>query len=346
VSTHPAETTELFGHENAMQALLAEYAAGRLPHGLLLCGPRGIGKASFAYALARRLLARPGEDETVTARRIIARSHADLLVVEPAFDAKKDELKNEIGVEQAREVSQFLSLTPGEASWRMVIVDSIDQLNSNAANAILKILEEPPPQALLVLVSHNSGRLLPTIRSRCRQVRLAPLSREAFASALRQAAPELSPYAMEHLRQLADGSPGLALELHASDATTRYGELLALAASVAQGNPAGIHAFSEQLAAPNAHKQAELMARLQLALLERLGKTAAGLLLDEVVEGEEQALAALCRLHSPQGWARKWQLTAEQFSLAQARHLDYKQLLIAWFHALPDQPPMTTDHAA
>src|SRR5205814_6509761 len=157
--------------------------AGRLPHAILLSGPRGIGKATFAFRLARFLLAGPedlpaemfGEtekgglaidSESGVFRRVASGGHADLLTVERAYDPRRRRMRGEIVVGDTREISAFLRLTPAEGGWRVVIVDGADEMNRNAANALLKILEEPPQRALLLLVAHSPGRLLPTIRSR------------------------------------------------------------------------------------------------------------------------------------------------------------------------------------
>ncbi|NBX04404.1 MAG: AAA family ATPase [Alphaproteobacteria bacterium] len=159
----PKSNPTLLGHETQLSSLWADYESGKLAHGWLISGPRGIGKATLAYHFARGLLSGELEmdDSNPIFQRILADSHTDFRVIEPEYDPKKEEFAREISVEQAREIAQFMRLTPGESNWRVVIVDSIDQLNVNAANAILKILEEPPAQAILMLISHNPGKLLP-----------------------------------------------------------------------------------------------------------------------------------------------------------------------------------------
>lgn len=180
----PRYQDQLFGHSEAEAQLICEARSGKLAHGWIFSGPRGIGKATLAYRFARMLLS-GNTDMNLPAdhpvfRRVAMGSHTDLLVVEPVFDAKKGESAREISVSQAREISQFLSLTPGEGQWRVVIIDTADELNASSANAVLKILEEPPPQAILILISHNPGRLLPTIRSRCRLLRLKAPDESSF----------------------------------------------------------------------------------------------------------------------------------------------------------------------
>src|SRR6202041_479149 len=132
---------------------------------------------------------------------------------EPLFDAKKDEFARDINVDQAREIAEFLSLTAGEGQWRVVLVDAVDDLNTNGANAILKILEEPPPQVVLFLISHNPGRLLPTIRSRCRQLKLKSLGKKQFNQVIEWVAPAISEDTIHLLGELTNYSPGIALQL-------------------------------------------------------------------------------------------------------------------------------------
>src|SRR5262249_41494012 len=156
----------------------------------------------------------------------------DLLVIEQEYDPKKEEFKNEISVDQAREIAQFLSLTPGESKWRVVIIDAVDALNVNAANAILKILEEPPPQAILLLISHNPGRLLPTIRSRCQMLKLAPLSRDDFRKTLRHTRPALETSQINALGELSHFAPGLATELEGQEALELYAQILELVSAL------------------------------------------------------------------------------------------------------------------
>lgn len=333
----PNANTELYGHE-ATEALLAqEMASGKLPHGLILAGARGIGKATCAYRLARRLLAGEGRDVEAVFRRIAAGSHADLLVIEQAYDEKKEELANEISVEQARGIGEFLALTPGESDWRVVIVDSIDAMNLNAANAILKILEEPPPQAMLILISHNPGRLLPTIRSRCRMLKLAPLGMSDFTKVIRHVAPSSSHEEIAALAIVAAGSPGKALAMKEQGALERYQELLEVLVPLPAIAAQTLHAFAESMGTGQIHANWQLVTELMLVLIERIAKTAAGITLPEVMEGEARTIKHLAALHPAGVWAAKWQQCADQFLLAQSRHLDYKQVLITYIHSLAER---------
>jgi len=334
----PINNTELFGHERETASLLRDVGAGKLAHGILITGSRGIGKATLAHRLARMLLSE-SEDMLLDAehpvfRRIVAGSHSDLLVIEQEYDEKKEELAREISVEQARSISDFLSLTPGEGKWRVVIIDSIDALNVSAANAILKILEEPPPQAVLLLVSHNPGRLLPTIRSRCRLLKLAPVSQAEFTKILRHIAPDTDYEMMQSLYILSAGSPGQALEMKEQGALEWYRQLLDMTSALPAIDARALHAFADQFAARQVNAKWQLFTELMLTLLERAAKQSSGMNVEEIFAGENEMLMRLSLQHSAGIWATKWQQCAEQFSLAQARHLDYKQVVITFVHSM------------
>ncbi|MYE00223.1 MAG: DNA polymerase III subunit delta' [Alphaproteobacteria bacterium] len=217
----PRKREGLAGHLAAARMLAADFAAGRLHHAWIFAGPRGIGKATLAFRFARYTLAGqagflleepasaplhlPADDPVF--RRVSSGGHADLRVVEPAG------ARGEIRVDAIRDAFRFLRLTPGEAAWRVLIVDGADSMNVNAQNAALKLLEEPPPNVLILLVAHRPSLLLATVRSRCRLLRLTPLDRPEFDEVLRDIAPELDDEACARLFAVAGGSPGTALEL-------------------------------------------------------------------------------------------------------------------------------------
>src|SRR6516164_3908795 len=185
---HPREVFEQEGEEAAEAAFEAARARGRLHHAWLLTGPEGVGKATFAYRAARRLLGAPPDpghgvlgaspDHPVS-RQIIAHSHPDLFVLERLGEDGK--VRKVIPVDEARALSEFFAKSPATAPHRVAIVDAADDLNVNAANALLKTLEEPPSRGVLLLVGHSPGRLIATIRSRCRRLAFSPLSLEDTA---------------------------------------------------------------------------------------------------------------------------------------------------------------------
>ena len=214
----PRENPTLIGHAAAQSALKDALAGARLHHAWLITGPDGIGKATLAYRFARRLLAGPGASLDMDPahpvfRRVAANTHADLLTIEREWDDKKKRLKKQIAVENAREIAPFLHLTAAEAGWRVVLIDGAEDLNAGSANALLKLLEEPPSRAVLILVCNAPGRLLPTIRSRCRHLPLSPLAPAEMAAALAMYLPGLPQDDRSTLAAIAEGSPGRALAL-------------------------------------------------------------------------------------------------------------------------------------
>jgi DNA polymerase III subunit delta' len=220
----PRANSALLGHAAAEAALLEAMHANRLHHAWLITGPDGVGKATLAYRFARFLLSGlPLNDSLAmepshpTFRRVAACSHADLYSVELRRNAKTGRLRTQIAVDDIRKINAFMALTPAEGGWRVAIVDGAEDLNQASANALLKILEEPPTRAILLLTCAAPGRLPATIRSRCRRLRLSPLADEPMAQLLSDYLPNLSDEQRGRLLTLAEGSPGRALTLAAEE---------------------------------------------------------------------------------------------------------------------------------
>ncbi|MCZ6744364.1 MAG: DNA polymerase III subunit delta', partial [Alphaproteobacteria bacterium] len=220
----PNANPDLIGHGEAEAALLGAYGANRLHHAWLITGMRGIGKATLAYRFARFVLAGGGEGGLFAGtpdglyiapghpvfRRIAAGSHGDLKSLAPGYDQDRKKMRSEIVIDDVRGIGAFLSLTAAEGGWRVVVIDGAEDMNRNAANAVLKALEEPPKRSVLLLVSHAPGRLLATIRSRCRHLPLRPLAEEDVTRLLHRLAPGLDAGEATTLARIAEGSPGKA----------------------------------------------------------------------------------------------------------------------------------------
>ena len=258
----PRETAVLFGHAQAEQALLASYKGGRVPHAWLIGGPPGIGKATLAYRFARFVLAHPepgaasvqqaaslavDQDDPV-ARRIAAQAQGDLLVLERVINDQTGKLYTVIRVEDVRRTVSFFGSTAGEGGWRVALVDAVDDLQREGANALLKVLEEPPPRTLLLLISHAPGRVLPTIRSRCRRLLLRPLQAGDVAHAVAAAAgrgadePEV-----QEAAAAAEGSVARALALLDGPALALRHRVLELIAQLPDPDPRALHALGDAL---------------------------------------------------------------------------------------------------
>ena len=227
------------GQDRAVEQLLAAWKSGAMHHAWLLAGPRGVGKARFALAAATRILAEAagppvdlpklGTPEGHPVGRLVtARSHPDFRLLERLENEKTGTLARGIKVEQVRLLGELFAMTPALSPWRAVVIDSVDDLEASAANALLKMLEEPPPNCLFLLVSHVPGRLLPTIRSRCRRLEFQPLDDDAMTSVLEQELPELSVAERARLLPLAGGSVGRALAYASLDLAPLEEQALAI----------------------------------------------------------------------------------------------------------------------
>ena len=229
--TSPHERERTVGRAEIEAELRSALEAGRLSNGWMVAGPKGAGKATLAYRLARGILDPEGlgagaglhmDPKARTFRLVAARGHPDLFVAEKSFDDKNERYATEITVETIRELSSFLSKTAAFGGWRVAIVDAADELNRNAANALLKSLEEPPQRTLVLLVANEPGRLLPTIRSRCRRIDLKPLPDAEIASLL-SAEAGLDPAGAAAIASVARGRPGYALVLAAGEGAEAAG---------------------------------------------------------------------------------------------------------------------------
>lgn len=331
---HPRDAAQVFGHASAEAEFLTAATSGRLPHGWLLTGPKGVGKATFAWRAARFLLATPppeDEDEGMfgappppqtldiakdhpVARRMVALSEPGLFLLRrPVDDKDQKKLKTVITVDEVRGLKGFFQMSAGNHR-RVVIVDSADEMNANAANALLKELEEPPKGAVLFLISHRPSGLLPTIRSRCRTLRFNPLADSDLADALTQAGAE--PPEGAALATLAQGSVGAAIALAEQGGPALYADIAKLLGSL----PNMDRQLALRLADGAAGKANEARFDLTLSLLDtalsraaRLGAT--GQPPTEIVPNET---ALLTRLAPTPHHARQWASLAQSLT-ARAR---------------------------
>ncbi|HEY5107323.1 MAG TPA: DNA polymerase III subunit delta' [Caulobacteraceae bacterium] len=312
VIPHPRESFDYHGGEAAEQAFLDAQARERLHHAWLLVGPEGVGKATFAYRAARRLLgaapepalgllgARPGDP---VCRQIIARAHPDLLVLQR--DTEDGKVRKGISVDDARGLPEFFGKSPASAPYRVAIIDAADDLNPSAANAALKILEEPPDRGVLFLVSHAPGGLLATLRSRCRRLRFDPPA-EAAAAAWVAAHAEVDIEVATRLARMADCAPGRAWRLGAAGAL----EADEAARELLRGLPKVDEA--QMLTIADSFRGATGAARFSL-FFERLAAQVAAIADSQVMSGEGTW---------SERWAKTWTLLVDLPRQAELLNLD------------------------
>jgi len=310
--SHPRDVFDYQGGEGPEAAFLSALAKGRLHHAWLLTGPEGIGKATFAFRAARRLLgARPSPshgllgaapDDPVS-RQVSARSHPDLMVLERWTEDGKP--RRNIPVDEARQLGEFFSKSPASAPYRVAIIDAADDLNVNAANAVLKTLEEPPPKGVLLLVSHSPGRLLPTIRSRCRRLAFAAWSEDAAADFIADRA-GVSADEARRLAQMAHGAPGRALSLASSGALDADRSAHDILRALPNADEAKLLAIADRFRGP------EGQARFDL-ILERLADQVQAMIQQSAAAGETGGLSR---------WSEAWSRLTDLPGEAEAINLD------------------------
>ncbi|MHB1217435.1 MAG: DNA polymerase III subunit delta' [Alphaproteobacteria bacterium] len=353
-AAHPAPrlNAEIVGQGAAEASLLDAHRSGRLPHAWLFTGPKGVGKATLAYRFARFLLTDGGDGGAASLfgdapapasslrveaghpvfHRMASGGHADFRVLERTPHPKTGKMRSEIVIDDARDIIEFMHLTPAESSRRVVIVDSADDMNRNTANALLKVLEEPPASAVLILVSHSPARLLPTIRSRCRKLTLASLSDDAVREGIAKYHPGLRPEEAEAVARLGEGSLGRALEIAEHGGLGLYQDLVSLLATLPRLDFAALQEFAGTAAGDDG--SFDLSTSLLRGWHARLLKGAAtGTFPPGLVEGETALMRRLAGAASLDRWFEVWDKNDRLFRRADSANLDHRQVLLNAFLA-------------
>jgi DNA polymerase-3 subunit delta' len=328
----PRITTALFGHTAAEAALLDAYCGGRIPHAWLIGGPPGIGKATLAYRLARFVLEHPDpaaadvqrattlavDAESVTARQVAGGTHGGLLVLERTAN-DRGVLRTAIAVDDVRKTVPFFGSTAAASGWRVCIVDTVDELNANSANALLKVLEEPPPRSLFLLLSNAPARVLPTLQSRCRKLVLRPLEPQEVASALAAATGMAADDpTVRQASGAAEGSVGRAATLLGGAALGLQERTRQLLEALPEMDPKALHALGDALAGNDRATLASFVDTVERWLIERLGS------------GSNANLASLARI------SEVWEKVLRDARAAQEYNLERKPLVFSVFGMLAE----------
>ena len=343
---HPRETARLIGHAAAEAEFLSAFRQGRLHHAWLITGPKGVGKATLAWRLARFLLATPNEGGGMFAppppetldipadhpvlRRMRALSEPRLVLLRRAPNDKATALSQFITVDEVRKLKSFFALSAADGGRRVAIVDAIDEMNTAAANALLKLLEEPPAGVTFLLVAHQPNRLLPTIRSRCRELRLPPLAPQDLSDALVQAGGDIAPEDRQGLAELAGGSVGEAFRLTNIEGLQTYAALIRLLSDLPRLDRPRALALAETAAGKAGADRFDLLVTLADMVLSRMAR--AGVLGQCPPEAAPGEAALFARLAPSPAAARPWADLAETLTLrarrAKAVNLDPAALLM------------------
>lgn len=339
----PRRNTIFSGHELAEAAIMHAWASGRMHHAWLISGQRGVGKATLAYRIARMALSGAGGADLFGAaastldigpdasvyRQVASGGHPDLLTVERGLDEKRDRRRAEIVVDDVRQVGEFLHLKAALGGWRVVIVDSADDMNRNAANALLKLLEEPPRHALILVVSHAPGRLLSTIRSRCRRLTLGPLPDATVLGILGRYLPDLSEVDRILLARLGNGSIGRAMEIALAGGIELHRVIAEQLAAMPKVDGAALQALADRVAQGGGEGPFRLATELLLDNLARLVRVgAAGSRGDDVAIGDSNNLGRLIGPSNLDQWLDLWEKISRLFARTEAVKLDRKQVWV------------------
>lgn len=352
--TGPAWTDRLIGHAEAEQAFLKAHESGRMPHAWLISGPKGVGKATLAYRMARFLLSQPVEEEggmfgapppatslqmspdARVFRQVAQQAHPDFRLLERTVNQKTGRLRTEIVIDDVRAVIDFLHLKPSASKWRVVIVDSADDLNRNSANALLKILEEPSANTVLLLLSHAPQALLPTIRSRCRKLALQPLPDEVVSAEIGQLFPKSSAADRQIAAQTAAGSLGQAIRMVEDDGTGLLRDIGTLLCGWPKLDAGLLHKLGDRLAGRDQGPQFDLAIELLGWWFARMARASATgeMPSPELFQGESALIQRMRAAASLDRWLELWEKVSRLFDRVNSVNLDRKQAWLAGFLAI------------
>jgi DNA polymerase-3 subunit delta' len=342
--SHPKQTERLIGQDHAETEFLQNFSAGRLHHAWLITGAKGVGKATFAYRAARFLLSgREGglfgppdtldvDMTSATVSQITAGAHPGLAVLKRQYDQRGKKYFSVIRVDDVRALSSFFHLRSNQGSWRAVIIDSVDDMNPNAANAILKILEEPPERTVFFLLSHTPADLLPTIRSRCRILALKPLSEAHLRTVIAPYAADMDEQQMSMLLAIAEGSPGKALQMLGQGGLDIFNGIIQILGGYPRMDAEKLHGLADVAGRKDGEGIYRTICELYPWWLSRLVRTAGNNFEgDNLVSAEQAVMKRLIAAHPLNDWVDLWEAGNKLIAKADSVNLDRKQVVLNLF---------------
>jgi len=315
---HPKSQTTLVGHQAAYDRLWHAFQSEMMPPVWLLTGEQGIGKATLAYAITRKILAHEGQDPSIIARQMAHGSYPNFLALERGLNVE-GKIPREITAEDGRKVGQFLRQCATIPGWRVVIIDAVDEMNRTAANALLKILEEPPAKTIFFLIAHSLGQVLPTIRSRACKLQLFPLTDAEIATHLKDDIPP-------EVLSLAQGSIGRATSLQQAGGIKLLDQVIQTMSSALKGEWRSAQALSATFDKDNPHY--EVMLNLIIWTLHRLILLAHIPLPERSSDGK---LNQLTKIKAMTHWVNAFQRINQFLEIARTSHLDRNHVVMAIF---------------
>jgi len=353
----PRMTQDLRGHKESEQLFLDAFNAEKIHHAWMLTGPKGIGKATLAYKMARFLLNNPPDadqgpglfgdvlekvavtnintDMDSTANHLIdAGSNPDLMVTEKTEDPKTGKMRTNILVDDVRKINNFFHKTSSDGGWRVAIVDTADEMNRNAANAILKILEEPPKNSILIILAHAPGKLLPTIKSRCRMLPLNPLKSVTVAEILMAKHPDVEENTISGYVSLSNGSPGYAISLIEHKGLNLYSEMLGLLSTMPDINVPLMHDFAGAITTKKSGDMFFLFSEMLSQFITRMIRHVSYMNTEhthnikEALDNEFQLMEELGTNIPLDQWAELWEKISKKITKADLLNMDRKQTVL------------------
>lgn len=348
----PRNNTQFFGHEDIEPYMLNLINGGKMPHALILSGPQGVGKATFAYRMARALLKHgitdPNQDslfgdapaelnsfdvenDDPIFRKISSGGHPDFLALERPMDERKGAQKGSIDIGTARKVAPFLRMTSSEGGWRIVIIDDADTMNRNAQNAILKVLEEPPANTVLMLVCHRIGALIPTIRSRCRLLSFEPLEDDIIITALQKQLPHETATNLKIAAHFAEGSLGKAFTFMDEDGLSTINSAIDILVDWQNWDWVRIHTLADNLGRIGQDSTYQNFTGSLLWMMESLCFAKAKGQINLPVPLDHQALQNMLSHYSLEEWVKICENLKAHFETFEKANLDKRQAILGAF---------------